>query len=111
MSKNEKPKKVLKIGVFFSFDHNSHNYFFCKKNIAFVVAYRGIEELITALLNFPTEVNLLEGAFCALTNLCYNNNTNKVRNKLKKFIFFEVKKCKTSRNLHFLYLFIFRKKL
>jgi hypothetical protein len=31
MSKNEKPKKVLKIGVFFSFDHNNHNYFFCKK--------------------------------------------------------------------------------
>jgi hypothetical protein len=28
MSKNENPKKVLKNSVFFSFDHNRHNYFF-----------------------------------------------------------------------------------
>ncbi len=29
------------------------------------------------MVNFPTEISLLDGAFCALTNLCYNNNTNK----------------------------------
>jgi hypothetical protein len=33
MSKNENPKKVLKMTLFFDFDGNSHNYFFCEKNL------------------------------------------------------------------------------
>jgi hypothetical protein len=33
MSKNENPKKVLKMTLFFDFDDNSHLYFFCEKKL------------------------------------------------------------------------------
>ena len=51
----------------------------CEINMSFIVACKGIEEVLGSMERSPTESDLLESCLCVLNNLSNSNDTNKKR--------------------------------